>query len=164
MKLNQPPAALGFRHPACLLATGCGVGLLPMAPGTWGSLAALPVAWLITLSGGPWALLAASLIAFAAGIWASGVYAKASGVEDAQTIVIDEIAGQWLALVAAPLHPMAYLAAFALFRLCDIVKPWPVNWADRNVHGGFGVMLDDMIAGLYALIVLQVSLYTIGMA
>lgn len=161
MKLSRPPASLGFAHPASLLATGFGIGLLPLAPGTWGSLAALPLAWLIAGTAGPWALLAASLVAAATGVWASGVYARASGVADNQSVVIDEIAGQWLALIAVPLNPLAYLAAFALFRLFDITKPWPANLADRNVKGGLGVMLDDIIAGIYALIVLHVVLYAI---
>ncbi len=163
MKIVPLPASLAFRHPVSLIATGCGLGLLPLAPGTWGSLAAMPGAWLITLIAGPWALFAASLLAFAAGVWASGRYIEASGVKDPQCIVIDEIAGQWLALSAVPLHPLAYLAAFAMFRLCDIAKPWPANWADSRVSGGLGVMLDDMIAGAYALMVVHLGLYSINM-
>lgn len=163
MRITPLPAGLRFSHPVCLIATGCGIGLLPLAPGTWGSLAALPTAWLITVLAGPWALLAASLVAFALGVWASGQYARTSGVKDSQSIVIDEIAGQWLALLAAPLDPLAYLGAFVMFRLCDIAKPWPANWADRNVPGGLGVMLDDVIAGAYALMVVHLALYSIKM-
>ncbi len=163
MKISSPPVSLGAYHPASLIATGCGVGLLPLAPGTWGSLAALPFAWLIVQTAGPWALFLAAIAAIAAGAWASSIYAKAAGVEDSQSIIVDEIAGQWITLIAVPLNPWAYLAAFALFRLFDITKPFPANWADQNVKGGFGVMLDDIIAGVYALIVMQMGLYAIRM-
>ncbi len=139
-------------HPAFLIATWFGSGLLPKIPGTWGSAAALPFAALIVWLGGQWALLAASLIAFAVGIWAADVYGRHAGVKDPGAIVIDEVAGQWLTLVLLPMNPLAYLIGFFYFRLFDILKPWPANWADRDVPGGLGVMLDDMIAGVYAAI------------
>jgi phosphatidylglycerophosphatase A len=145
----RPP--LPFFHPACLLATWFGSGLLRPAPGTMGSLTALPFAWLIALAGGPIALLAASLLIFAVGCWAAGIYESADAVKDPGSVVIDEVAGQWLALVPAPLDPIAYLVGFIAFRIADIVKPWPVSWADRSIGGGVGIMLDDMLAGLYAL-------------
>lgn len=163
MRITPLPAGLRFSHPVSLIATGCGLGLLPLAPGTWGSLAALPIAWLITALAGPSALAAAVLVAFALGVWASGAYAKANGEKDSPSIVIDEITGQWLALLALPLDPLAYLGAFAMFRLCDIAKPWPADWADRKMAGGLGVMLDDVIAGAYALMVVHLTLYSIKM-
>lgn len=131
------------------LATWFGCGRLPRAPGTWGSLAALPLAWLIAWLWGPWALVATAALLFAVGVWAAGVYARANGQADPQAVVIDEVVGQCLTLVVAPLHPLAYLIGFALFRLFDIAKPWPVSWADRSVGGGLGIMLDDVLAGLY---------------
>ncbi len=161
MIIAHPPAGIGFRHPVSLIATWFGCGLLPGAPGTWGSLAALPVAWVIVVLGGPLGLIGAVIAAFSIGIWAAGRYSQAAGLKDCQNVVIDEVAGQWLALVFVPLDPVAYFAAFILFRICDVFKPWPANWADRNVPGGFGIMLDDMIAGTYALILIQTGLYVI---
>ncbi|HTH16569.1 MAG TPA: phosphatidylglycerophosphatase A [Magnetospirillum sp.] len=136
-------------HPAALAATWFGAGLLPKAPGTWGSLAALPFAWGLAKLGGAPLLLAASLACFLAGWWASAVYVRRTGVDDPSEVVIDEVAGQWLVLAAAPTDLLAYAVGFALFRLLDITKPWPARWADRHVHGGLGVMLDDMLAAAY---------------
>lgn len=141
-------------HPAALVATWFGAGLLPKGPGTWGSAAALPFAWGLTAAGGPRLLLAAAALCFAVGWWASAVYVRLTGAEDPGEVVIDEVAGQWLTLAAAPLEPLSYLAGFALFRLFDIWKPWPVRLADRSVGGGLGIMLDDVVAGLYALAVM----------
>lgn len=143
-------AALPLSHPACLLATWFGSGLLRPAPGTWGSLAALPFAWIITYYAGPIALAVATVAVFALGCWAGGVYERAGGDKDPGVVVIDEVAGQWLVLIAAPLNPWYYLAAFVLFRICDILKPWPANWADRKISGGLGIMMDDILAALYA--------------
>ena len=136
-------------HPACLLATWFGAGLLRPAPGTWGSLAALPLAWIIVHFGSPLALAAATIAVFAVGCWVGGVYERAGGGKDPGVVVIDEVAGQWLVLIAAPLDPWYYIAAFVLFRLCDITKPWPANWAERRFTGGLGIMMDDIMAALY---------------
>jgi phosphatidylglycerophosphatase A len=131
-------------------ATWFGAGLLPWAPGTWGSLAALPLAWLLMAAGGALLLLAAAVLVFALGLWASDRYMKAVGVHDPGAIVIDEVAGQWLTLAVAPLDPLAYLLGFVLFRIADVLKPWPANWLDRRVGGAFGVMIDDVAAAAYA--------------
>ena len=147
----RPRTALPPSHPACWLATWFGVGLLRPAPGTWGSLAALPLAWAIVHIGGAPALAAATVVVFALGCWAADVYENAGGGKDPGVVVIDEVAGQWLGLIAAPLDPAYYLAGFLLFRLCDITKPWPAGWADRRVGGGLGIMLDDVLAALYGL-------------
>jgi phosphatidylglycerophosphatase A len=137
-----------------LLATWFGVGLLPRMPGTWGSLAALPFGWaLASLLGVPGLAIATAAL-FVVGCWAAGHVAKAAGIKDPGAIVIDEVAAQWLTLLAAPLAPLPYALAFLLFRLFDIWKPWPVRWADRAVGGGFGIMLDDMLAAVYALLIL----------
>jgi phosphatidylglycerophosphatase A len=136
--------------PPLWLATWCGTGLLPWAPGSWASLSALPLAWLLMLAGGPWLLLAATLVVFVAGIWAAERYMAAVGIHDPTAIVVDEIAGQWLTLAIAPLDPLAYALGFFLFRVFDVLKPWPVSWLDRRVGGGFGVMIDDIGAALYA--------------
>jgi phosphatidylglycerophosphatase A len=140
--------------PARLIATWFGAGLLPWAPGTWGSLAALPFAWAIAWAGGAPGLVTAALLLFFIGWWAAGRTEHASGIADEGAIVVDEVAGQWLTLAAAPLDPLAYLAGFLLFRLFDITKPWPVRWADRRLGGGLGVMADDMLAALYAALAL----------
>jgi phosphatidylglycerophosphatase A len=137
-------------HPAALVARCCGIGCLPWAPGSWGSLAALPLAWAIAWRFGPAALIAAALALFFLGWWAAETMGRASGIADDSSIVVDEVAGQWLTLAVAPLDPLAYAAGFLLFRLFDIVKPWPVRWADRALAGGFGVMADDILAALYA--------------
>lgn len=135
---------------ATLLSTWFGCGRLPKAPGTWGSLAALPLAWMVSALAGPWGLLLTVGLVFGIGVWAAETHARHSGEADPQAVVIDEVAGQCLTLVAAPLDPLGYLLGFALFRLFDIAKPWPVSWADREVKGGLGIMLDDILAGVYA--------------
>ena len=139
-------------HPATAVATWFWVGLLPRAPGTWGSAAALPFAWALVSLGGHPLLLAAALVCFAVGWWASAVYVARTQAADPSEVVIDEVAGQWLVLSVAPLDPLAYLAGFALFRLFDVWKPWPVSWADDRIGGGLGVMLDDILAAGYGLL------------
>lgn len=140
---------LPFFHPASLIATVFGTGLAPVAAGTAGSAVAVPLAALIYWAGGPLSLFIATVIVFAVGWWASTAYVARTDTEDPGAIVIDEVAGQWLVLAVAPLNVWYFLLGFALFRLFDIVKPWPVSWADRKIKGGLGVMLDDMLAGVY---------------
>ncbi len=148
------PPDLTFFHPAALVATWGGSGLLPGAPGTWGSLATLPFAWAIATYYGPQWLLLAAAVAFAAGLAATRRYLRNSRHKDPGSVVIDETAGQFLALAAVPADPLWYLAGFALFRAFDILKPWPVSWADRDLPGEWGVMVDDLLAGGYALVLL----------
>ncbi|HEY1720845.1 MAG TPA: phosphatidylglycerophosphatase A [Magnetospirillaceae bacterium] len=140
--------------PAGVFATWFGAGLLPRAPGTWGSLAALPFAWVISYWGGWIALLTATILVFALGVWAAGETVKQTGIQDPGSIVIDEVAGQWMTLIPVGTDPLAFLVGFILFRIADIYKPWPASWADRNIKGGLGVMLDDVMAAGYALIVM----------
>jgi phosphatidylglycerophosphatase A len=150
MAILAHPPGLPIHHPAMLLSTWFGSGLLPKAPGTWGSLAALPFAWYIGSTLGAAGLAVAAAIVFAIGCWAADAVSHAAEIRDPGFIVIDEVAAQWLVLVAAPVEPLAYAAGFVLFRIADIVKPFPANWADREVHGGLGIMLDDLFAALYA--------------
>ncbi len=139
---------------ARLIATWGGCGFLPKMPGTWGSLAALPFAWGLHSLGG-WPLLGgAALLTFGVGIWASGVAARTQGLDDPSEVVIDEVAGQWLTLAVVPPDLLFYVLGFILFRIADILKPWPVSWADRNLKGGLGIMLDDVLAAVYAGVVL----------
>jgi phosphatidylglycerophosphatase A len=156
-KGEQPRIFLPWWHPAVLIATGFGIGLLPLMPGSWASLAALPCAWAIRSFGGLGALAATAALAFALGWWAAGPVARASGQYDPGFIVIDEVAAQWLVLIAAPLDWRAYAAAFLLFRIFDITKPWPARLVERRVAGGLGIMLDDIVAALYALVLLLIG-------
>jgi phosphatidylglycerophosphatase A len=144
-----------------VLGTWFGVGLLPVMPGTWGSLAALPCAWAIRSLWGVAGLAVAAVIVIAVGCWAAGTLTKTSGVKDPGAIVIDEVAAQWLVLLPVPLDPLSYAAAFLLFRIFDIWKPWPVGLADHRVPGGLGIMLDDLLAAVYA-VLLFVILLAVG--
>ncbi|MGO8914424.1 MAG: phosphatidylglycerophosphatase A [Stellaceae bacterium] len=155
------PAPARF-HPAPLIATWFGAGLLPWFPGTWGSLAALPFAWAIAGLFGARALLIAAAGLFFIGWWAAHRVARDSGVADPGSVVVDEVAGQWLTLVVTPPDALSYVAGFLLFRLCDIVKPWPARWIDRHVHGGFGIMADDIVAAFYAATALLLLLLVLG--
>ena len=133
-----------------VIATWFGSGLLKPAPGTWGSAAAVPFAWIIASNAGPLALIPAAALFFVVGVWAANIYDRKTGGHDASEIVVDEVVGVWLTLAVISPSLLGYSIGFALFRLFDIVKPWPVRWADGKVSGGFGVMLDDVLAAVYA--------------
>ncbi len=148
------PSPRLLRMPQFWIASGFGSGLAPVASGTAGSLAAL-LPWLLLRELPWWGYAASILLAFALGVWAANAVIRALGEEDPGVVVWDEFIGLWIALFAVPPGWMWVVAGFALFRLFDIWKPWPVRWADRRVKGGFGTMLDDALAGLYALAVLQ---------
>lgn len=150
---------LPFWHPAILIGTFFGVGFLPFAPGTFGSLAALPLAWLVRDFARREGLALASAILFAAGWWASSQIVEKSRLKDPQSIVVDEVMAQWLLLLAVPQSLVAYALAFFFFRLFDITKPPPARSIERNVKGGLGVMLDDAIAAGYAFAVLIVIFF-----
>ncbi|MCW5200226.1 phosphatidylglycerophosphatase A [Desulfobulbus sp. F4] len=139
------------------IATGAGSGYLPKAPGTWGSLIGV-LLWfgLHRLDMSVYA--AAVAVLFAIGTLAAGAAEKIVDQGDPGIVVIDEIVGQLIALFLAPAHPLAALAGFALFRFFDILKPFPVGWLDQHIHGGLGIMLDDVAAGLLALAVLHAVL------
>jgi len=159
MTAGQRRLVLG--HPAGWIATGFGSGLSPRAPGTAGSLAAL-LPW-FALAALPLHYYALALIfTFALGVWACAWVVRNVRVADPGYAVWDEFVGLWIALtplVGMP-HSWVWIAAgFILFRFFDIWKPWPVSWADRHVDGGLGVMLDDVIAGLYAAIVLGLMVH-----
>ena len=146
-----------------LLATWFGFGLLPRAPGTWASLAALPIAWLVHLKTGPSGLLLAAIVLFFIGIWTAAIYAREIGTSDPSEVVIDEVAGQWLTLaLACPLDPKFYAVGFFAFRVFDIAKPWPVSWVDQRLKGGLGIMFDDIIAAFYAAGTIVILGYVIG--
>lgn len=150
------PDALSPWHPAALIATAGGIGHLPKAPGTWASLAALPLAWLLDGLAGRGAIVAAGIVIALVGIWAGQIYVDHHRTQDPGEVVVDEVAAQLLVLAALPLSLLTTIAGFALFRLFDIWKPWPVSWADQKVKGGVGIMLDDLLAAAYAVLALLV--------
>jgi phosphatidylglycerophosphatase A len=150
-------APLPTWHPAALVATWFGVGRLPVAPGTWGSAVTLPIAWFLALWLGSTWLFAVAAVVFAAGWWAADVYARRHEADDPGEVVVDEVAGQLVALAVVPVDLVYYAAAFVLFRIADIWKPFPVSLAERRLGGGLGIMADDIVAGGYAAIVLVVA-------
>lgn len=159
---GHPTRHLPGWHPAFWIATWFGSGLLPWLPGTWGSVAALPFAAAIAWLGGSWALLASALLLFPVGVWASAVYSRAKGKDDPGEVVVDEVVAQWLVLVPVCISPLLYLIGFLLFRFFDITKVWPASLADRRLGGGFGIMADDLFAGLYAAFLLYAIAQLIG--
>ncbi|MGB0956629.1 MAG: phosphatidylglycerophosphatase A [Panacagrimonas sp.] len=156
-KASRPPARLIMSTPEHCLAFGLGSGLAPVAPGTVGSLLGVPVWLMLCWMPLEWHLGAVALLVVL-GVWICGESARMLGVGDDPGIVLDEIAGFQIA--ALPLLPalaisglplwLGLLLAFVLFRVFDIAKPWPISWFDRNLHGGLGIMLDDLLAGLFA--------------
>ena len=141
------PALL--RDPIHLLAFGFGAGLSPYAPGTFGTLIAVPIVLLVSQYG--WIVhLSFALLAFLGGIYICGASARKLGVHDHPAIVWDEIAGYTVTMLAAPPEPAWLLAGFVLFRFFDIVKPSPIREADHSLRGGLGIILDDIIAGVFA--------------
>ncbi|MDA1075575.1 MAG: phosphatidylglycerophosphatase A [Proteobacteria bacterium] len=146
-----------LKNPYVLIATGLGSGLLPKAPGTWGSLLAL-AAWSGLAGLSLPVQIGATVSCFLLGCWTVQKVIDRFEVGDAGAIVIDEIAGMWLTLWMVPVGGWM-VVGFVLFRVFDILKPWPVSWLDRHVHGGLGVMADDIAAAVYAAIVLQLSIF-----
>ncbi len=143
-----------WRRPHHWLAYGFGSGLAPWAPGTFGTLAAIPLYLLLVPLPLIW-YLAVLVPLFLIGVWACGKTNTELGVQDASAIVWDEILGYLITMIAAPAGWHWILVGFVLFRLFDILKPWPISMLDRSVHGGLGVMLDDIVAGLMAFALLQ---------
>ncbi len=140
------------------VATGLYSGMLPKAPGTWGSLAAF-IPWIFLQTLPLPTYLAVTGVVFIIGFLAAGSAEKILDKADAGPIVIDEIVGMFITLTLCPLQPLALLLAFVFFRFFDILKPFPVSWFDRHLHGGLGIMLDDVMAGIYACICLHLCLF-----
>lgn len=144
--------------PVQLLAFGFGSGLAPKAPGTVGTLAALPFYGLIA----PQPLWIYTLIVVGLGVlgvWICDRASKALKVHDHPGIVWDEFVGLWITLWAVPVEPLWILAGFLVFRVFDIAKPWPIGWLDRHARGGFGIMIDDVVAGVLACFTLHLALW-----
>lgn len=148
MLMREP--ALPLTHPVTLIATFGGSGLVRGPAGTWGTLAALPIGAVIGFFLGGVGLAMAGAIAFVLGMWASGRYAEAAEQDDPGPVVIDEVAAFWLALVPVAEQLAYYLPCFVLFRFFDIFKIYPANVVQRRLKGAAGIMLDDLVAGLYS--------------
>jgi phosphatidylglycerophosphatase A len=146
-------------NPIHFLAFGFGSGLAPFAPGTFGTLAAIPL-YLLMVSLSLPLYLGVTLAAVLVGFWLCGKSSEMLGVHDHSGIVWDEFAGFFITMIAAPEGWQWIVLGFALFRLFDIWKPWPINIIDKKVQGGVGIMMDDVIAGVYALVVLQLTVFT----
>lgn len=156
---TTPPTL--WRDPWQFIAFGFGSGAIRPAPGTWGTLVGLAfVPLLLQLPAA--VFLALILLASVFGCWLCGRVSRDLGVHDHGGIVWDEIVGIWITCWLLPAGWPWLLAAFLLFRLLDIVKPWPIRWVDRQVHGGTGIMLDDVLAGLIAWLLLQAAAWLIG--
>lgn len=145
---TSPDRRFLLAHPAHFLALGFGAGLSPKAPGTVGTLVAFPLFWLLLASPLYWVWVG---IFLALGVWACGVAGRSLGVHDHGGIVWDEVAAFLLVLPFAPASWFGYALAFALFRLFDIWKPFPIGWLDARVKGGLGVMLDDVLAAIFSI-------------
>ncbi len=161
MKLlsNDPYVSkLSLSNPIHFLALGFGSGLAAKAPGTFGTLAAIPLYLLMMGLPLTW-YLGLTLLSVIAGIYICDKASKDMGVHDHGAIVWDEVAGLLITLIAAPAGWLWLLVGFVLFRIFDILKPWPIKWLDAKVHGGFGIMIDDVLAGIFALISLQTLAY-----
>jgi len=137
-------------NPIHFLALGFGSGLLPKAPGTFGTLAAIPL-YLLMVELSHFTYAAIVLLVCISGIYICGKAATDAGVHDHGAIVWDEIAGFLITMFMVPISWQSILVGFLLFRVFDIFKPWPISYIDKHVHGGFGIMLDDILAGIFAL-------------
>ena len=147
--MSKPSINFVFSNPIHFLAFGFGSGLSPKAPGTFGTIAALPL-WLFIAPLNLYLQLLVIAAAFLLGIYICDKTSEDLKVHDHGGIVWDEFVGVWVTLVFVPSTWVGVFAAFLVFRFFDIVKPWPIKWLDKHVHGGFGIMVDDLIAGLFA--------------
>ena len=145
-------------NPVHFLALGFGSGLAAKMPGTFGTLAALPLVALLSHYSSFTTYLIVTILVSIVGIWICGKAAQDMGVHDDSSIVWDEAAGMLITMLAVPLSWQTLLVGFLLFRFFDILKPWPISYLDKHVHGGFGIMIDDVLAGLFALGVVNILL------
>jgi len=157
IKRNQVPESV-WTNPVHLLAFGLGTGASPYAPGTVGTLLGIPLYWL--LAQWPlWIYLMFTALLFLVGTWICDKTSRDIGVHDHSGIVLDEVVGYLITMIAVPVNLWTLFTGFLLFRFFDIVKPWPIRWLDKKVKGGFGIMIDDVLAGLFALGFLWLGLY-----
>lgn len=140
--------------PVHWLAFGLGSGLSPKAPGTAGTLVAIPL-YLLLAQLPLWAYVLAVVVAFAVGVYLCEKTSREMGVHDHPGIVWDEFVGYWITMIGAPAGWLWVLLGFVFFRIFDVLKPWPIRWLDEHVQGGFGIMIDDVLAGVMALLCMQ---------
>jgi phosphatidylglycerophosphatase A len=150
-----------FANPVHLLACGFGAGLAPKAPGTAGTLVAIPI-YIVMTRLDPWVYLAVTAVMFVAGIFICGYTARRLQVDDPGMVVWDEIVGYLVSMAWAPFGWAWMAMGFLLFRLLDIWKPWPIRCLDRNIKGGFGIMLDDLAAAIPVCAVLLIAAHFLG--
>lgn len=150
------PIAFLTRHPAHFIALGFGSGLVPVVPGTAGTLVAFPIFFLLFGALTSWAQFLAVALLFTLGVWACAISGRNLGVVDHGAIVWDEVVAMLLVLIFTPFGWAWYVLAFAIFRFMDIIKPFPIRLADRRIKNGFGVMFDDLLAAIYTIAVLLI--------
>jgi phosphatidylglycerophosphatase A len=155
---KQIRSRVSLLNPVHFLAFGFGSGLAAKMPGTFGTLAALPLVVLLSHFSSFSVYLTVTILVCVLGIWICGKTAEDMGVHDDSSIVWDEVAGMLITMLAVPLSWQTVLVGFMLFRFFDILKPWPISYLDKHVHGGFGIMIDDVLAGLFALAGIQFGL------
>lgn len=158
--LRPLPAGASLKQWDVMIATWFGAGLVRPAPGTIGSLAGIPAGYLIWACGGVVTLAVAAALLLAVGSFAAGRFGRKSGVKDDQCIVVDEVVGLWIAAIPAEANLSLWLTAFVLFRIFDIYKPWPASYFDKRAGSGFDVMMDDVIAGIYAMMGVALLAYS----
>ena len=157
VKRNQVPGSV-WRNPVHFLAFGLGTGASPYAPGTVGTLLGIPLVYL--LSNSPlWLYLVVTAVLIAVGTWLCDKTSKDIGVHDHSGIVIDEVAGYLVTMIAIPVNLWTLVMAFLVFRFFDIVKPWPIGTIDRTLKGGLGIMVDDLLAGIYSWLLMVAGIW-----
>lgn len=156
-KVGLPPRSV-WTNPVHFIACGFGLGTFPWFPGTIGTAAAIPL--ILILSPTPlWFYIAICMILFGIAVYLCEITNRDFGTDDHPAAVLDEVVTFPIAMLGIPLHWHTLLIAFLLFRFFDIVKPGPIRWVDKNVHGGFGVVLDDLLAALCTLVIMQIGIH-----
>jgi len=159
--MATPISISALKDPVVFIGLGFGSGLMPVAPGTAGTVIAIPL-YLLLNQFDLMIYLAVTLFVSIAGIWVCSYTSNKLNAHDHPSIVIDEIAGFFITMAIAPEGWIWLLIGFALFRFFDAVKPWPISWLDRNVKGGVGIMLDDVVAGIVSLLCMMLISMVIG--
>jgi phosphatidylglycerophosphatase A len=154
MQQTQPKVTFDLKQPIQFLALGFGSGLAPKAPGTFGTLAAVPLFLLLAMLTPSYYLIAVIVMSIA-GVYICGKAADDVGVHDHPAIVWDEFVGFFITMFMVPISWQSVLVGFLLFRLFDILKPWPISFIDKQMSGGLGIMFDDILAGIFALVIMH---------
>lgn len=149
---------INYKNPIRIIAFGFGIGLFPKAPGTLGTLVAIPFFWLLSQLSLPNYIGIVFLLTLLS-IWICNITSQNLGIHDDQRIVLDEMVGYWITMTGFPAEVFWICAGFLCFRLFDIWKPWPISWIQKNIKGGVGIVLDDVFAGLFAWGILTIISY-----